>query len=266
MLNMARTLTTLMALVFISSATIAAAQDQASAVASDGYQEHLDRGLAEYEAGHYEPAAEAFEAAYAVRPEPELQYNVARSYERAVKREEAIAAYQRFLELPGTTSETRTRALRAVASLRAEIEAMNASVPTEPEVSDPVVVVPPQEEPMPLDEPTSGRGAKATAGWVLIGTGALALVAGAISGGLALATNNEFEDATVREDQVALAQEVDNYALATDVLLGTGLVFAVVGIVLVAVDDGDDAEDDAQVRLTPAGSPTSVGLMLSGRL
>lgn len=252
------------ALFVVSSASIVAAQDGASA---DEYQQHLDRGLSEYEAGRYETAAAAFQAAYAIRPEPELQYNAARSFERAVKREEAIVAYELFLELPGTTSDTRTRALHAVASLRAEIEAMSAAQPAPEPVAEVQPIVVPPEANTASEQTASGRGGKTTAGWVLIGTGAVSLVAGGVFGGLALASNSEFEDATSRPEQIELADEVNNNALAADVLLGVGIVVAVIGIVLVATDGGDEEdEDSAHLQLSPSASPTGVGLMLSGRL
>lgn len=264
MLNSTRIWSLVAALFVVSFGNITAAQD----AAPDAYQQYLDRGLSEYEAGRYETAAEAFQAAYAIRPEPELQYNAARSFERAVKREEAIAAYELFLELPGTTSDTRTRALQALASLRAEIEAMSAAERTpDPIETDPVVDAP-NSNPTVTEEPSSSsRGGKTTAGWVLIGTGAVSLIAGGVFGGLALASNSEFEDATVRSEQLELADEVNNNALAADVLLGVGLVFAVVGVVLIATDSGDEEEDDsAHLRFSPSASPTGVGLMLSGRL
>lgn len=264
MLNSTRIWSLVAALFVVSSTTIVAAQEGAS---PDEYQQHLDRGLSEYEAGRYEAAAQAFQAAYAIRPEPELQYNAARSFERAVKREEAIAAYELFLELPGTTSDTRTRALQALASLRAEIEAMSAAQrPPDPVVEVEPVVAPPAVTPTP-EAPASGRGGKTTAGWVLVGTGAVSLIAGGVFGGLAVASNSEFEDATTRPEQIELADEVNSNALAADVLLGVGIVFAVVGIVLVATDGGDaEDEDSANLRLSPSASPTGAGLTLSGRL
>lgn len=262
MLKLSQIWSLVAALFVVSSATLVAAQEEAP----DAYQQHLDRGLSEYEAGRYETAAEAFQAAYALRPEPELQYNAARSFERAVKREEAIAAYELFLELPGTTSDTRTRALQALASLRAELEAMSAAERApDPVVEEQPVVAPPNA--VTRQAPTSGRGGKTTAGWVLVGTGAVSLIAGGVFGGLAVASNNEFEEATSRPEQIELADEVNSNALAADVLLGVGIVFAVVGIVLVATDGGDDAdEDSAHLQLSPSASPTGVGLTFSGRL
>ena len=106
--------------------------DEATVDREAEFQAQLDAGLAHYEERRYAEAAAAFEAAYAIRAEPELAYNIARSYERAVMREEAIAAYDRFLGLPGTTSEMRNRARSARSSLRAEVEALAASMLTLP--------------------------------------------------------------------------------------------------------------------------------------
>lgn len=249
---------TLALLVGGGGAGLARAQDADAEVSFDA---QLDAGLEHYQARRYAEAAAAFEAAYAIRPEPELAYNIARSYERAVMREEAIAAYDRLLELPGTTSEMRTRALSARSSLRAEIEALRP--PEEPEPEPEPVVEPPDAsaavdvEPAPATPAPRASSPLVPVGWVLVGTGGLGAAVGGVFGGLALAANGDFEAADDRDEQIRLRDEVRRYALLTDILVGAGVGVAAIGVVLVIL--GLDAESQP-VALRPVVGPDVVGL------
>src|SRR5690606_12016752 len=80
----------------------------------------VERAVEHYQARRYEAAIELFERAYALRAEPELVYNIARSYERLARSEDAIREYRRFVELPGTTSELRSLAFASIEALREE--------------------------------------------------------------------------------------------------------------------------------------------------
>lgn len=243
--------------------------DSAHAQSDEGdYQTHLEAGLEAYEGRRYQEAATEFEAAYAIRPEPDLKYNIARSYERALMREEAIAAYEAFLQLPGTTSEMRSRAIAARDSLRAELNAMRAPDP-QPDPpdgdgdgdgdtdTDPGNQVTPIQPPPP--EPSSGLR---TAGIALLAVGAAAAIGGGVCGGLALSANSDFEDATEREDQIRLKDDVDRFALLADVLVGAGVAFAVTGVVLMIVGGSSDDDEQAPVAVAPSVGPGGAALHL----
>lgn len=253
-------------LVWIAAAGPAAGQD--SEPDMEAFQGHLDAALAHYEARQYAEAAADFRLAYEIRAEPDLMYNIARSYERALMRQEAIAAYDEFVALPGTTSEMRSRALEARNNLRAEVAALRAGEP-EPE---------PQPEPDPEPEPEPDVEAERVtepveppptsllrrAGWALLGGGAGVIVAGAIFGGLAIRANNEFGDTTVRSEQEELQDEVQRNALAADILVGVGAAAAVAGVLLVWL--GKPETDDTHVSVRPVIGPSELGLTIGGRL
>lgn len=100
---------------------------EARAAEGDGYRELVDQGLDHYNNKRFDQAVGSFERAYLVRSEPELIYNIARAQERALRRDQAIETYERFLSLPGTTAELRTKALSAVEALKQEKRAMERS-------------------------------------------------------------------------------------------------------------------------------------------
>ncbi len=241
-----------------------------SADAAPTYDEHLDAGLAHYEARRYAEAARSFRAAFDLRPEPDLMYNVARSLERSLEREDAIAAYDQFLTLSGTTSEMRARARDARDSLRRELNAMNAPDPVVPDpVDDPEPVdtgatgeVQHPDPPLP-EEPSSPLR---PVGWSLLGVGAAAAIAGGVFGGLALSANSDFDDATDRDEQVRLRDDVNQYALLADVLVGGGVALAVVGIVLVVLgkSDLDETNTQASLEIAPVVGAQELGLTLRG--
>ncbi|MCA9615351.1 MAG: hypothetical protein KC586_21495 [Myxococcales bacterium] len=228
--------------------------------AQDEFQTHLDAGLQHYEAREYAQAAAEFQAAFDLRPEPDLLYNVARSYERAVMRAEAIAAYDRFLELPGTTSEMRQRALGARNSLESEVRALerresDANAATNEETTEPTPQ--PTPTPPPPEEPSALR----PVGFAMLGVGAAAAIVGGVFGGLALKANSDFEDATGRAEQIELRDDVNRNALLADVLVGVGAATAVVGVVLIVL--GKSGTNDASAtRVTPTFGRDGVGVQL----
>ena len=120
-----------LALLFLlAGAPVAHAQEDGADTetsAEEAFQGHVENAMRHYRDRRYTDAVASFQAAFDLRPEPELMYNIARSHERALHRQAAIDAYGRFLELPGTTSEMRSRAISARNSLRQELAAMEAA-------------------------------------------------------------------------------------------------------------------------------------------
>jgi tetratricopeptide (TPR) repeat protein len=203
--------------------------------AEDGWKALVDEGVVHYGARRYDEAVRAFEAAHALRPEPELVYNIARAHEKALRAAEAIAAYERFLATPGTTAALRAKALASLEALRAETEARaRAERPREPAPAVAAPVVPP-----PPVAP--GR----TLEWTLLGAGAASAVAGAVFGGLALRDHRAFEDlkatGAARAALEPAAARVTRNALVADVLVGAGLLAAAAGGLLLWIDDDGPA-------------------------
>jgi tetratricopeptide (TPR) repeat protein len=69
------------------------AEDDATAKA----RVHLRAGIADYDEGRYTEAANEMEQAYALRPLPDLQYDLAQCYERLGRLEDAAKAYETYL-------------------------------------------------------------------------------------------------------------------------------------------------------------------------
>lgn len=240
--------------------TVASAQ-------SDQFDALVQDGMSHYRARRYDQAIEKFEAAYAVSPQPELIYNVARAYEKSLKRDEAMAAYERFLSLEGTTADLRSKALEALTALRREKEALRASerAKNRPSTELPPPTAAPEPNPggvrRPAPEPRSR-----TLEWILIGGGAAAAATGAVFGVLALQANSEFDDlqsmGASRAELEDQKSKVDDNALAADVLIGVGAVSAIAGVILLLT--GDDGGEEA-VAVSPVIGRDYAAVGLGGR-
>src|SRR5204862_1438036 len=82
---------------------------------------HFTKGAGAYDRGEYEVALTEFLAARRLHTSAELEYDIARSYDRLGRWREAAAAYQRFLALAPTSPEAGTVRDR-LATLHARIE------------------------------------------------------------------------------------------------------------------------------------------------
>lgn len=239
----------------------------------------VSQAMERYQARDYEQAIELFQRAYEIQPEPELVYNIARSHERLAHREEALAAYERFIELPGTTGELRARALENIRALREEIAALEAARRAEQEVEaaerqagsgqqaqpggagGPAAPPPPQE---------TGSSALAVTGYALIGIGVAVLATGAVFGGLAISSYNQYQDAGFQVERLDLRDDVSRRALIADVLLFSGAGVAAAGVVMAVVAAIRARRGDGGTESARGVSPTialgeGFGLGLSGR-
>ena len=227
------------------------------------FDELVSEALDHYKEEDFEAAIDDFEAAYAMDPRPELVYNIARSHERALHHAEAIAAYQRFIDLPGTTAALRAKALASLTSLLEEQSARErastaAARPPGPDPEDGGAVAAPLGQPLP---PPTDR----TLEWVLLGSGAALVGAGAVFGVLALDSESRLEDArnssaSNLDELSGIADEVESRALAADILFGAGALTALAGVVLFLVR----GSDDAPISLGPALMDGGSGVAISG--
>ncbi|MCK6550361.1 hypothetical protein L6R52_31280 [Myxococcota bacterium] len=234
----------------------------APALAADGqppFDSLVTEALEAYRARDYDRAIARFTAAYEQRAEPELLYNIARSHERALRRREAIAMYERFLKSPGTTAELRAQALAAVEALKKEESAMErAAAADRPArtVSD----TPAQNTPTTARTTAPAvREESHTLAWSLIGGGAAVAAAGGIVGILAMSSNASFDDATTPSEKLDLRDETKQRALIADVLIGVGVVAAAVGVVLRVT-----APDGTSVAIMPTTGAELTGLAVGG--
>lgn len=223
-----------------------------------------------YESGDFEEAARLFEAAFNRTKDPNLLYNVGRVYEEAGKLEKAIEYYDRFVHAEGVGLDTRVVASERLSQLKkivgsGEEEPHEDPIEDEPEASPPVEPEP--ESPPPTkDEPTKPPSrAMRISGIVLLSVGGAALITSGVLGGLAVRNNNRLDD-ELGDDPLRVQQRGQNQALATDVLIGVGSAFVVVGATLVIVNQVRKARSKSgNATLSPMLSPSVAGLSWQAR-
>lgn len=143
-----------------------------------------EEGAALYAQRDYRRAVERFLRAYAVDPDPNLLFNIARCYEKLGDTEAAIEKYEEFIALPGADTVGRSRAHQSLQALRQ----LAASQQTQAAASAPA--------PVSSDEaPSAAVAATADAGkipathedsgasvwpWATLGVGVIAAGAGGV--------------------------------------------------------------------------------------
>lgn len=209
-----------------------------------------------FEARRYTEAIASFRAAYAIRPEPDLLYNIARSYERNGNVDDALTSYREFIAQPGSTAQLRAKALDNIDALQREKTSRAAKAfapPPAPTPADPISVAPVVAKAPPPEKSHARQ-------WVMIGAGGVAVITGAIFGVVAQSKQTDFDRATTvaaKEDAKSSGQ---TSALIADIGLFGGGAVAVAGLVWLLVDSGEEPA----VALSPLFGADSVGMAVQG--
>ena len=177
-----------------------------------------DEATAAFGLGHYQEAAERYETAFSLRPDPALLYDAAQAYRLAGNRPRALELYRNYLRLyPDRQNADEAR--NQVATLTKALEDEKAVAPPPPAAVSPAPVEPivtpspvsssvpaPALAPSPPVTPaamvieTAPAGAPASSSggsrtWIWIAVGAAVVVGGAVA--LLLATRSDkFPDAS----------------------------------------------------------------------
>jgi tetratricopeptide (TPR) repeat protein len=142
----------------------AAGEDEATAKA----RIHLRAGIADYDEGRYTEAANEIEQAYALRPLPDLQYNLAQCYERLGRLDDAARAYDDYLsgrkDAPDL-DQVKKRIAHLKERAKAKAEGREVAAPKEEKVVFKTLVIYRELPPPP------GRAAR----WAAYAVGALGL-------------------------------------------------------------------------------------------
>jgi len=191
----------------------------ALAASSKDAKKIYEEATAAFGLGKYAIAAERYEAAFAIRPDPALLYNAAQSFRLAGNKQRALELYRNYVRLYSDGSNA-DDARGHVAALKKELEEgagahpapVSPVTPLAPAMPPPVASVPPAPAPVPAavpPAPAPGNGVAmlTTSGapsdeqrpltrkvwfWVAVGAGAVALTTV-----LLLATRSEtFPEAT----------------------------------------------------------------------
>jgi tetratricopeptide (TPR) repeat protein len=229
---------------------------------------HLKAGVAYYDEGKYEDAAKEMEAAYALKPLADLQYNLAQCYERLNKLTEAADAYKKYLTgVPA--AEDRAPVEARIKNLEERAKALEAGAPapappppTEKVVFKTIVVY--KEAP-----PKPGRGTRiAAAGCAVLALGALAtgitFSVLAVQDARTVTRGGSLAVATPFDGAPAQAQSAGQTDVAVAwVGYGVAFVAALGAIGLYALGAKIDREAP-KLTMAPSVSPTGGGLAVAG--
>jgi tetratricopeptide (TPR) repeat protein len=107
------------------------------ALAEETAREHYDRATSFYALGQYGPAADEYEKAFSLKPDPALLYNAAQAHRLAGNKQRALLLYQNYLRVFSDRVANKAEVQRHVLNLRKAIETDEKT-----QTSPPIVPVP----------------------------------------------------------------------------------------------------------------------------
>ena len=230
----------------------------AAAQEAETFEVVIARAQERYGAEDYEGAIEDFKRAYEIKKVSNLLYNIARTYEKLGKFEEALTYYERFVNEPEVAVEARTdaiarlKALREVVALRREEAEAKRKAEEEAKRA--------AEEAARRDEEERKRAEAAkpkpepdrTMSYVFLGAGGVALVGSGVFAFLASSAHADFEEAGTLDDRRAAASSGETYSLAADGMLVLGVTLAAVGVVFFVIAEPEEGAAGTTLRVMPA--------------
>lgn len=230
---------------------VAAMEQAGQGMDDERARSHFRAGSNLYDAGSFDRAGQEFEQAYQLSGRPELLYNVYVAYRDAGDVRKAAEALERYLD-EAETVEDRVNLEARLRSLQDQIAALDmAEEQRERSQNASQESTPPPAEPPPA--PAGGEG-PGIAPWILVGVGGAALVAGAVTGALALGAVGDIEDACPNDTCPAgydLEGERDGartLVTATDFLLLGGALVALGGAAWLLFGGGGEQPPAAEVN------------------
>ena len=200
----------------------------------------FDEGNKLYKLGQFEAAAERYERAYDLHPEPTILYNLARAKE-SFDPAGSADSYEEYLDL-GEGDEDRGAIERRITAMRKRVSD-DAALQEKLEAKDAVVE-------------SSGAGPFP---WVLFGTGLALGTAGIITGVIAKGKHSDAIEEPEQRAAADLASSADSLALVTNILWISGGVLALVGLIWgIAGRKKSPANDE--VALTKPKVKVSIGV------
>lgn len=192
-----------------------------------------DAAIQAFQEGRYEEAVQNFEKAFELDGNPNNLFNIGRVYEEAGELESAVDYYKRFISQPGVSLDNRKIALERIDVLE---QIIAKTKPAEPEPQEPP---PPVIEPDPVTQVDSTaqaeqerRRKQRIAGYVLLGIGGAGLIAGGVTGGLAMGVEGDLADSSDLAERTELVSKGDTMALSADVLYVAGGTLALAGLIV----------------------------------
>ncbi|MFK8003141.1 MAG: hypothetical protein AB8H86_26460 [Polyangiales bacterium] len=214
---------------------------EVSAESEEEARIHFELAERYYRDGRFSNAADEFQVAYELSGRTELLYNAFLAHREASEFAEAAVALEGYLPVVPEGSRRRqlevrleqTRSLRDRATAEGEAAEVEVEVEVTPEDRGNTADVEAYEAPQ---ESEGGS----VVPWVLVGTGAAMVVAGAVTGVLALSAQSD-RDALCENnlcvgDFESVQERGRTLALTTDVLLFGGVALAAGGVLWLLLD------------------------------
>jgi tetratricopeptide (TPR) repeat protein len=241
---------------------------EAPAAGSKSVAQLNEEGAAFYQQRDYRRAIERFIQAYAMDPDPNLLFNIARSYERLGEVDAAIEKYEQFLNTPGADASGRSRAQESLRVLRESQQGANAAPPAAASGAN---------EAAP---PAAGAAASATdrepdgpsaLPWVVLGGGIVCTTVGVSLYLLGASDHNEVTDARgygedgavvpmTRAEAEALVSSGDTKKLIGGIALGVGGALLTTYVILLATGGSSSGEQNVAFGVAPTEGGASLSL------
>jgi tetratricopeptide (TPR) repeat protein len=119
-----------------------------AATAQEDARAYNQKATAAFALGKYSAAADYFEKAFELKPDPALLYNAAQAHRMAGDKERALALYQNYLRVYGGKSD-RTDVEKHIEELKKAIEHDKEVANSPPTNTEPIANLPPPAETAP---------------------------------------------------------------------------------------------------------------------
>lgn len=231
----------------ISSASSTAAQESSPSREDQGRAAELTRrALVHYEAGEAEEAVALLLEARRLYREPVLLYNLARAYEALGRDEEALAAYEQYVEERPDAPDS--------AAMQAHIESLRAHIAERERLAEERAAE--RRRRRVAERRADEAGGSGPWPWVLVGAGGAGLGAGLVVGVVAKSERDNAAADPVHETTLDTMARAESMATAANVLFAAGGGLVVTGAIWLIVDaltGGGGAPDDFDAALGPNG-------------
>ena len=247
----------------LPSSAASAAEPRSPSTARASLEQLNEEGAALYAARDYRRAIEKFIQAYAIDPDPNLLFNIARCYEELGEVDAAVEKYETFLKTPGADTRGQTRARESLAALR------EARAEATPAPAAPSAPAPAPAQPAPPEQHESH-----VLPWLTLGGSVLFAAAGTTFYLLGASDHDAVTGARGYGDAAAVSEmthkEADDLVSSGDTkkLIG-GISFGLAGalaatyvVLLVSADDESPPEGQPEPSLGLSLTPVRGGASL----
>jgi tetratricopeptide (TPR) repeat protein len=122
----------------------------ARAADTDDARAHYEKGLAAFALEHFSEAAEEYEKAFQLKPDPALLYNAAQAHRLAGNNDRAVRLYRNYLRIFGKKAANRDEVTRHIHELEAALESQHRAQSSPPtDVAEPSAPAARKKRPLP---------------------------------------------------------------------------------------------------------------------